>query len=163
MTRLISSTLVIAMLAVGASAGISADSKSKSETKKSTKKSTSRKSTSKTKSSKAKKSSDVKHRLPFYYGKLELTDEQRAEIYAIQDKHDPKIEELKAQLAKLRETREKEFSTVLTTSQRKTLAGLRKKSSSRSTAGKSTRSTKSKTSSKSKKPSTSKKKSSEES
>ena len=99
-------------------------STSKSDSSKSSgsKSSTSKRSTSRSKSSAKKK---VYHRLPSYFGKLELKDAQRTEIYEIQDEYGPEIDKLKKELATLREKQQQEVEDVLTATQKKRLASLR--------------------------------------
>ncbi|MER3416781.1 MAG: hypothetical protein C4297_11295 [Gemmataceae bacterium] len=69
----------------------------------------------------------LKGRLPPNFGKLGLSEEQRQQIYKIQDDFDRKIEELQAQIKKLRADRDKAIEAVLTDTQRKVLEELRRK------------------------------------
>lgn len=91
-----------------------------------------KKSSSKSKTaSEAKDSESSKyHRLPTYYGKLELDDDQVEEIYAIKDEYGPQIEELQQELNKLKGEMNAEIDDVLTSSQRTALAKLKGGSSS---------------------------------
>lgn len=63
-------------------------------------------------------------RLPNYY-RLVVDQKQREMIYKIQAGYAPKIADLKAQLDKLTEQRDREIAAVLTPAQRKKVEGLR--------------------------------------
>ena len=65
-------------------------------------------------------------RLPNNYGQLGLTPEQRERIYAVQAEYAQKIEQLEAQLAALREQRDKQCQALLTPEQRARLAAILK-------------------------------------
>lgn len=72
------------------------------------------------KSSKAdetKKATSKFHRLPAYYGKLELKEEQIEEIYSIRETFGKKIEALQKELADLREEQAEKTKDVLTRTQ----------------------------------------------
>ncbi len=62
-------------------------------------------------------------RLPPHYARV-VTPQQREQIYEIQSKHAEKIEALEAQLAVLREARDKEIVAVLDEAQRAKVAEL---------------------------------------
>lgn len=62
-------------------------------------------------------------RLPTYYAKL-VTEAQRQKIYAIQRKHQGKIEAIQARLEKAIQSRDAEIEAVLTREQKKRLAAL---------------------------------------
>lgn len=64
------------------------------------------------------------YRLPRYFGKLKLTDDQRAEVLAVLKKRNPQIEALQLQLREIRESRTAELEEVLTKSQRNKLHQL---------------------------------------
>ena len=69
------------------------------------------------------------HRLPTYFGQLELKDEQVQEIYKVKDAYGPKIDKLQQQLAELKEEMNEEIADVLTSSQKTALTKLRGSSS----------------------------------
>lgn len=79
-----------------------------------------------TKSSRAKssrsqsssKSGSFKPRLPKYFTHLKLKEEQKEEIYSIQEKYRKKIEDLTKELAKLKEDQLEECEDVLTRTQK---------------------------------------------
>lgn len=64
-------------------------------------------------------------RLPGNFGKLNLTDEQKTKIYAVQASYESKLDELNAQLKALKEKQAAETEAVLTPDQMKILTGLR--------------------------------------
>lgn len=72
---------------------------------------------SKKSSATAKKETSKHHRLPTYYGQIKLKEEQVAEIYSIKDSFGKKIEDLEAELAKLKEEQAKKIKGVLTKTQ----------------------------------------------
>jgi Spy/CpxP family protein refolding chaperone len=100
------------------------------------------KSTSEGKTSKAKKSAksgggDPARRVPYLFGKLGLTDEQREEIYKIERKYYAEIQELEQRVESLRLKMMSECEEVLTPSQKKMLDQQRKTAAeSRKTAAK---------------------------
>ena len=77
----------------------------------------------KTSSSKAKQETTAKkekskyHRLPTNFGKLELTEEQISEIYAIKDDMGPKIDALTKELAEMKAEQDQKIKDVLTRTQ----------------------------------------------
>ncbi len=73
------------------------------------------------------KARQAKGRLPAFYGRV-VTEEQRGEIYAIQTKYRPRIEDLTAELKRLRDEQREEVEAVLTSDQRERIATLRSKS-----------------------------------
>lgn len=79
-------------------------------------------------------------RLPNHYARLELSDKQREQVYAIQARYKTLIEELESQLELQRGKRDAEIEGVLTAEQRRKLQSLveeaRKKSESRKSAPK---------------------------
>ena len=101
--------LLMCVIAVGTCA-VAADTKPKTKT---TKAKTSQKETSKY------------HRLPTYFGQLELKDEQKTKIYSVREKIGPKIAALQAKIDKLKEDMDKEMTDVLTSTQKKSLAKLK--------------------------------------
>jgi hypothetical protein len=66
------------------------------------------------------------HRVPDYFGKIALTNEQRATIYGIQDKRNEKIDALEKQIAAERAAMLAECEAVLNETQKKLLDNLRK-------------------------------------
>ena len=78
-------------------------------------------------------------RLPRYFGKLGVSDEQRTKIYELQAKYAEQIEALEKELAALKDKRDGEIAGVLTAGQKTRLTELReaasRKSSSRSASG----------------------------
>ena len=64
------------------------------------------------------------NRLPVYFGKIGLTDEQREKIYAVQAKSSEQIDALKKQLQDLEQKRDDEIQAVLTAEQKTKLAEL---------------------------------------
>lgn len=98
---------------------------------------------SETKAKKAEKQETSKyHRLPAYYGQIDLKDEQVAEIYGIKDTFGKKIDDLEAEIAKLKEEQDEKVKDVLTRTQvtalNKLLAGTESKDKKPSTAKKTT-------------------------
>ena len=69
---------------------------------------------------------DPTHRVPPGYSKLGLTDQQKEEIYAIQGKYYPQIQDLDKKLTALRDKRDAEIEKVLTPKQRQLLEQQRK-------------------------------------
>jgi hypothetical protein len=82
-----------------------------------------------TRAGSAKRTFDPTHRVPRYFGDIGLTTDQRAEIYKIQAKHMPKIQDLEKQIDELRAKMVAECETVLTDSQKQMLAARRKAAS----------------------------------
>ena len=118
----------------------SKSSKSKSKAKSGSSSSRSRSSSSKSKSSAS------GHRLPAYYAQVGLKDEQRDEIYEIQDKFKSEIQALEKKLADLREKMNDDIEDVLTRTQKTKLNALKRAASSGSKSS-STKSSSSKKSS----------------
>lgn len=102
----------------------------------------SKKSSSKSETKTEKKESSKYHRLPAYYGQIKLKDEQVAEIYAIKDTFGKKIDDLEAEIAKLKEEQDEKVKDVLTRTQvtalNKLIAGADSKEKKPSTAKKTT-------------------------
>jgi hypothetical protein len=73
----------------------------------------------------AKRATDPTRRVPYYFGQLGLSDEQRETIYEIQARHQPKIEALEKQIEETRAQSLKECEAVLSDAQRKMLAERR--------------------------------------
>src|SRR5580692_6459470 len=63
----------------------------------------------------------IKGKLPAYWGKIGLTDVQKQDVYKIQGKYGMEIDKLKAKIAELESTRDKEMKAVLTDDQKKAL------------------------------------------
>ncbi len=59
-----------------------------------------------------------KPRLPFGYGKLGVNAKQRANIYTIQKRYHPQLEDLRKQLEELEAKRDKEIEDILTADQK---------------------------------------------
>ena len=68
-----------------------------------------------------KKESKKSNRLPSKYGKLGLTDAQKAKVYDVQDKHESEIESLNEKLKLAKSKRDAEVEAVLTPAQKKLL------------------------------------------
>jgi len=68
-----------------------------------------------------KKTAKSKGRMPAYYGKLNLKDDQKEKILAIKAEYAPKIAELSRQLKELRKKQSDAFEKVLTSAQKKQL------------------------------------------
>ncbi len=64
-------------------------------------------------------------RLPTYYGRLALNDEQREGVYGIQSAYADQIDALLMQIEELRTTRDAEMEAVLTPGQKLRLQELR--------------------------------------
>ncbi len=62
--------------------------------------------------------------LPFYYGKLGMSDEQREAAYDVMDAYDSKIEALKQQMKTLMQEREEKLKATLTPGQKLRLQEL---------------------------------------
>jgi Spy/CpxP family protein refolding chaperone len=71
------------------------------------------------------KETAVKGRLPMYFGKLELDEKQKQQIYVIQSTHDPKIDKLEDEIKALKDKRDSEIFDVLTKAQQKALTDLK--------------------------------------
>lgn len=67
----------------------------------------------------------VQNRVPDNFGKLNLSDEQKTKIYAVQAAHQAKIDELNAQLKALKEKIQAEVDAILTPDQLKQLNEIR--------------------------------------
>jgi hypothetical protein len=63
----------------------------------------------------------LKGMLPQYWGKLGLSNEQKQNIYKVQNQYDGEIRKLEAKIAELKASRLKEMRAVLTADQRKKL------------------------------------------
>ena len=69
---------------------------------------------------------DAKYQqLPTHFGKLNLKEEQREEVYQVRKDFSPKLEELEKQLEKMRAEMMKKMESALTTTQRRELTKLR--------------------------------------
>jgi Spy/CpxP family protein refolding chaperone len=76
----------------------------------------------------------VLHRVPSYFGQVDLTPEQRAKIYALQDAQQPVIDRLKQQHEAARAKLLVDSEAILTASQREKLATLRSSAKAKSLA-----------------------------
>lgn len=65
-----------------------------------------------------------KGRLPPQYGKLGLTDAQKAKVYTVQGKYEDQLDALEKQINDLKAKRDHEVEAVLTDDQRKILKAL---------------------------------------
>lgn len=74
-------------------------------------------------------------RLPAYYTKV-VTEQQRDQIYAIQEEYNPKIQSLESQLRELRKERDDKVEAVLTADQQKQVDAAEAKSRARKTSAK---------------------------
>ncbi len=63
--------------------------------------------------------------LPFYFGKLGLSEGQKGKLYAIQDASDEKIAILEEQIEQLKNERDKSMETLFTPGQKLRLQELR--------------------------------------
>jgi Spy/CpxP family protein refolding chaperone len=66
----------------------------------------------------------VRGRVPMYYGQIDLTSNQKTQIYAIQDQYDGRIDDLLTQIEELRVQRDSEIESVLSAGQRAELKKL---------------------------------------
>lgn len=64
-------------------------------------------------------------RLPPGYGQLDLTDEQREKVYAVQEKHAAQLAKLNQEIADLRSKISSDSEAILTPAQRSQLARFR--------------------------------------
>ncbi len=64
-------------------------------------------------------------RLPRFFGQLDLDDQQRAKIQAIQDKYDVKLRNLRQQIASLKADWDSQIQAVLTPAQSKKLEAIK--------------------------------------
>jgi len=76
----------------------------------------------------------VAHRVPSHFGQVDLTSDQRAKIYAIQDAQQPAIDRLKQQFEAARAKMLADTEAVLTASQRERLTALRAAAKAKSLA-----------------------------
>lgn len=74
---------------------------------------------------------NAEHRVPPYFGALNLTEEQKESIYKIQGEYLPQIQELEKKAEALREKRMAEIEGVLTAPQKKALTEARKAAADR--------------------------------
>jgi Skp family chaperone for outer membrane proteins len=69
---------------------------------------------------------DERHKpLPANYGMLGITDDQRAELYAMQESYEARLDKLREDLKQLVAERDKKLEGLLTTAQRARLKELR--------------------------------------
>jgi Spy/CpxP family protein refolding chaperone len=91
----------------------------------------------------------AKGRLPPYYGKLPVTDEQRAKIYAIEGSFSPRIQDLRDQIDALEGQRDEQIKALLTPEQldklKAMMAEAKAKRTGKATTDASSKSTDSKT------------------
>ncbi len=73
----------------------------------------------------AKRTYDPSRRVPRFFGQVGLSLEQKEEIYKIRGKHRQKLEELHKQVAQIQAQMLTECESVLTDSQKQTLAARR--------------------------------------
>lgn len=79
----------------------------------------------------AAESEDRRGPLPFYFGKLGLSDEQKDKLYTLQEDYDKKLEPLREQLKKLVAERDQKMEAALTPGQKLRLAELREEAKKR--------------------------------
>ncbi len=82
----------------------------------------------------AAKAEPAARRLPPGYGQLELTDDQREKVYAVQEKHAAQLAKLNQDIADLRAKISSESEAVLTPAQRSQLARNRAETKSKTKA-----------------------------
>jgi len=75
--------------------------------------------------------------VPDFFGQIGLTPEQREDVYKVRGKHLVRIEELEAEIAKIRDQMQADCEAVLTDTQRQ-LIDQRRKATARPTAEPST-------------------------
>ena len=73
-------------------------------------------------------------RLPNYYGKVDVSDEQRQNIYRIQADYEVKIESLLDEIEQLRTDRDEKVAAVLTDEQRAAVERLEAEARAKRTA-----------------------------
>ena len=78
--------------------------------------------------------------LPAYYGKIGVTDEQREQLHAIQDRYHQQIDALQQQIRQLIRERDAEMEKLLTPGQKLRLQELRQEARERSRTRQSVRS-----------------------
>lgn len=71
------------------------------------------------------------HRVPRYFGGLNLTEEQKEEIYAVEARYLPQIQDLEKKADALRDRQMADCEAVLTAPQKKALAEARKSAAER--------------------------------
>ncbi|MBI1324420.1 hypothetical protein GC170_14720 [bacterium] len=82
----------------------------------------------------AAKAEPAPRRLPPGYGQLELSDEQREKVYAVQEKHAAQLAKLNQDIADLRAKISSESEAILTPAQRNQLARFRAEGKSKTKA-----------------------------
>lgn len=70
--------------------------------------------------------------LPFYYGKIGVSDEQREQMYAVQDEYSAKAAPLIEQIRMLRVARDQKLEGLLTAGQKLRMKELREEAEKRS-------------------------------
>ncbi len=118
-TKLAFGFAFLAMLFVLSVSAPSLSAQTKSSKKSSTKKTKAKKSSAKKTTT---KKSEISGRLPYHYGKLKLSDEQREKIYKIQARYADKLEKLQKEMLALKKKIDSETQKVLTTTQRRNLS-----------------------------------------
>lgn len=103
--------VAVCLMAVVVSVSVAQTKRGTSKKKSSTKKST--------------KKAEITGRLPYYFGQLDLKDEQRTEIYKTQAKYEKQIADLEKELESVKGKRDREVEAVLTTTQKSKLRRLR--------------------------------------
>lgn len=74
--------------------------------------------------------------LPFYYGKLGVSDAQREKLYDIQDSYEDKLKALRMEIKKLLAERETAMQETLTPGQKLRLQELKAEAEKKAPAGK---------------------------
>lgn len=66
--------------------------------------------------------------LPSFYGQIGVTDDQRAQLYSVQDTYEVKLEKLRQELKALTSERDAKLEAILTSGQKTRLKELREAS-----------------------------------
>ena len=143
MKKLLSLTAAAALLfaVFAVRPGFSEDGDKKAKSKKSA----AAKSTAAKQKAQAAKQKKLRGRLPNYFGKIGVSDEQRTKIYTIQRSYQPQLVELRKQIAELLAKRDAEVASVLTDSQKEQLSKLQGEAKKRAADRKKKAAAKSKT------------------
>ena len=94
------------------------------------------KAAAKGKSEEKKTSKKPEGRLPSNYGKIGLTDEQRAQVYAIHDRFEVEINDLEKKLADVKAKQTAEYEAVLNGNQKESLKTLNEETKSKASSKK---------------------------
>lgn len=69
--------------------------------------------------------------LPFYFGKLAVSDDQRDKLYALQGEYEKKLESLRAEIKRTEQERDRKMEELLTPGQKLRLQELREEAKRR--------------------------------